>query len=138
MDLDGLEVRYKIVNKRSVDVQKEPFDRFEVVLTVKNNTGKSFNIRLTEFPDLNALNYGGIVQFYCTNATGVRMTSKKETISMRQHNLKVTYQTINDDGKKVNRTMSAIAGFYFEDGDTRSEKVIPTYDLCHCFYPRFF
>ena len=113
IEINGMEVSYRIVNERAVTVQREEFDRFEIMFTVKNNTGNCFNIRLTKSPDLSAINSGGLVQFFCSNATGAKMTSKKETIGMRQHNIVVTHK-----GQQVN----AIAGYYFDDGDMRTEK----------------
>src|ERR1041384_7511195 len=106
LDLEGVAVTFTVVNKESVDVKGESFDRYKVVAAVQNNTGKSFNIRLKTYPDVGSIGGGKIVELNCKNATGARLTSKKLEVSMATHQIKVTYLNRNSDGKLVNSDMT--------------------------------
>ncbi|SIO01027.1 hypothetical protein [Chitinophaga niabensis] len=116
LDLDGIAVTFNIVNKESVDVKGQSFDRYKVVASVQNNTGKSFNVRLKTYPDLSSIGGGKIVELNCVNATGARLTSKKLEVSMATHQIKVTYLNRNNDGKLVNSEMTIPAGFFLDSG----------------------
>jgi hypothetical protein len=116
VDLDGIAVTFNVVNKESVDVKGQSYDRYKVVASAQNNTGKSFNIRLKTYPDVASIGGGKIVELNCLNATGVRLTSKKIEISMATHQIKVTYLTRNNDGKLANAEMTIPAGYFFDSG----------------------
>lgn len=116
VDLDGLAVTFTVVNKESVDVKGQSFDRYKVLASVQNNTGKSFNIRLKNYPDPASIGGGKIVALNCKNATGARLTSKKLEVSMATHQVKVTYLNRNSDGKLVDSDMTITAGFFLDSG----------------------
>jgi hypothetical protein len=52
IDLNGMSVSFNILNKESIEVGGKPFDRYKVSASVKNNTDKSYNIRLSHFRKL--------------------------------------------------------------------------------------
>ena len=124
VDLDGLGVTFRIVNKEAVDVKGQSFDRYKVVAAVKNNTGKSINVRLKSAPDLAALSAAKIVELNCVNATGARLTSKKLDVSMNSHQLKVTYLSRDKDGKLANADMTVTAGYFLDEGQTAENDAI--------------
>jgi hypothetical protein len=47
-----MNVSFNILNKESIEVGGKPFDRHKVSVSVKNNTDKSYNIRLSHFRKL--------------------------------------------------------------------------------------
>ncbi|MRG45733.1 hypothetical protein GFS24_11440 [Chitinophaga sp. SYP-B3965] len=116
IDLDGIAVTFSVVNKESVDVKGQSFDRYKVIASAQNNTGKAFNIRLKTYPDVASIGGGKIVELNCQNATGARLTSKKVEVSMATHQIKVTYLARNNDGKLVNSEMTIPAGYFLEPG----------------------
>lgn len=124
VDLNGLEVTFRVVNKETVTVSGANFDRYKVVASVKNNSGKPLNVRLDKYPDPNSITGGKLVEVNCMNATGARLTSKRMTVSMRTHNVNVTYLTRDKDNKLVNSTMLIVAGFYLDPGQTVEDNAI--------------
>ena len=87
-----------------------------MLASVKNNTGKSFNIRLASSLDLSAISSSKIVELDCINATGARLTSKKVQVAMKSHLINVTYPTKDKDGKAVTAVLPVTAGYYFDQG----------------------
>lgn len=124
LDLNGIAVTFNIVNKESVDVKDQSFDRYKVSATVKNNSGKSFNNRLTSSLDLAGALKSKAVELDCINATGARLTSKKISVGMKAHTITVTYPSKDKDGKFVNQTMVVVAGYYFDPGQTLQDDAI--------------
>lgn len=124
IDLNGIAVTFNIVNKESIDVKDQSFDRYKVVATVKNNSGRSFNNRLTSSVDIAAALKSKIVELNCVNATGARLTSKKFDIGMKAHTITVTYPGKDKDGKFVSQTMAVIASYYFDPGQTLQNDAI--------------
>ena len=118
IDLNGLGVTFRIENKETVDVKGQNFDRYKVVASVKNNTEKSFNVRLKAYPDPSSITGGKIVELNCINATGAKLTSKKLEVSMATHQINVTYLTRDKEGKMINSMITIPAGFYLDPGQT--------------------
>ncbi|MET6996094.1 hypothetical protein [Chitinophaga defluvii] len=116
LDLDGIAVTFNVMNKETVEVKGQSYDRYKVVAAAQNNTGKSFNIRLKTYPDVGSIGGGKIVELNCQNATGARLTSKKLDVNMATHQLKVTYLAKNNDGKLVNNEITVPAGYFFDPG----------------------
>ncbi|MND34689.1 hypothetical protein D3C80_253110 [compost metagenome] len=85
---------------------------------MKNNTGKSYNARLTTYPSVEAIAASKIVELNCINATGAKLTSKKLDVNMNEHRIVVTYLTMNKEGKTVNSTMTITVGYYLDPGQT--------------------
>lgn len=116
VNVNGIAVTYSIVNKEKVNIKDQDFDRYKVLASVKNNSGKSFNIRLASSLDLSGISNSKIVELDCTNATGARLTSKKLQVSMKTHLINVTYATKDKDGKTISAILPVTAGYYFDQG----------------------
>ncbi|MBN9298401.1 MAG: hypothetical protein J0I41_15455 [Filimonas sp.] len=124
VDLNGLEVTFRIVNKETISSGGTNYDRYKVVASVKNNSGKSLNVRLDKYPDAASISGGKLVEVNCLNATGARLTSKRMTIGMLQHKVNVTYLARDKDGKLVNSTMLIVAGYYLDPGQSVEDNAI--------------
>lgn len=118
VDLNGLAVTFRIVNKETVDVKGQSFDRYKVVGSVKNTTEKSFNVRLKAYPDPASITGGRIAELNCINATGAKLTSKKMDVNMAAHQINVTYLTRDKDGKLINSMITVPAGYFLDPGQT--------------------
>lgn len=116
VNVNGIAVTYTIVNKEKINIKDQDFDRYKVLASAKNNSGKSFNIRLASSLDLSGISNSKIVELDCTNATGARLTSKKLQVSMKSHLINVTYYTKDKDGKSISAVMPVTAGYYFDQG----------------------
>jgi hypothetical protein len=116
VNVDGIAVTYSVVNKEKLTIKDQNFDRYKVLASVKNNTGKSFNIRLASSLDLSAISASKIVELDCINATGARLTSKKVQVGMKSHLINVTYPTKDKDGKAITAVLPVTAGYYFDQG----------------------
>lgn len=114
--LNGIAVSYTVVNKEKINIKDQDFDRYKVLASVKNNSGQSFNIRLTNSLDLSGISNSKIVELDCINATGARLTSKKLQVSMKSHLINVTYATKDKDGKTISAVLPVTAGYYFDQG----------------------
>jgi hypothetical protein len=122
LEIDGLIVTFHIMNKETRTVRGNTFERYKVSADVKNNTGKSFNIRLgTTSQDVDN---AGLIELNCRNATGARLTSKRINMGLRPHKINVTYWTHNKEGKLVTSVMSVVAGYYLDQGDMVNDEAI--------------
>lgn len=124
IDLNGIAVTFNIVNKESIEVKDQSYDRYKVIATVKNNAGKSFNNRLTSSTDIAGALKSKIVELNCLNATGARLTSKKLEVGMKAHTITITYPGKDKDGKFISQTMSVVASYYFDPGQTLQNDAI--------------
>lgn len=52
VDVNGLKVSFNIMNKESIQAGGKTFDRYKVAASVKNTSDKSYNIRLTSYPQI--------------------------------------------------------------------------------------
>ncbi|KQM78780.1 hypothetical protein ASE74_12505 [Pedobacter sp. Leaf216] len=118
VNLNGIAVTYSVVNKEKLTIKDQDFDRYKVLASVKNNTGKSLNIRLSNSMDLSGISSSKIVELDCINATGARLTSKKVQVSMKSHLINVTYPTRDKDGKTTTAILPVTAGYYLDEGQT--------------------
>ncbi|MXV50654.1 hypothetical protein GS399_06685 [Pedobacter sp. HMF7647] len=118
INLDGLEVTFRVVNQESVEIKGAKFDRYKVVASVKNNTQKSYNVRLKNYPDPSSFTAGKLVELNCVNATGAKLTSKKIEVKMNTQQVSVTYPTKDKNDKIINSLMVIIAGYYLDPGQT--------------------
>lgn len=116
VDVNGIAVTYTVVNKEKLTIKDQNFDRYKVLASVKNNSGKSFNIRLSSSLDLTGISNSKIIELDCINATGARLTSKKVQVSMKSHMINVTYPTKDKDGKAITAVLPVIAGYYLDQG----------------------
>lgn len=124
VNVNGIAVTYSVTNKEKVMIKDQNFDRYKVLASVKNNIGKSINIRLASSLDLSAISASKIVELDCINATGARLTSKKVQVGMKSHLINVTYYTKDKDGKTISAVMPVTAGYYFDEGQTIENDVI--------------
>ncbi|WP_406824105.1 hypothetical protein [Pedobacter sp. KACC 23697] len=116
VNVNGIAVTYSVTNKEKLTIKDQDFDRYKVLASIKNNTGKSFNIRLASSLDLSGINSSKIIELDCVNATGARLTSKKVQVSMKSHLINVTYPTKDKDGKLTTAILPVTAGYYFDEG----------------------
>ena len=122
VDLDGVNVTFNILNKESVTAGGKNYDRYKVSASIKNNTQRSFNIRLSNFPQI--VTNTGIVELNCINATGAKLTSKKIDLKMRPQLINVTYYSYDKNGKYVSSIIPVTGSYYFDPGDTISDDAI--------------
>lgn len=122
IDLNGMGVVFNILNKESIEVGGKPFDRYKVSATVKNNSEKSYNIRLSAFPQI--VSNIGIVELDCMNATGAKLTSKKIQLKMKAQLINVTYSAYDKSGKFTTSTIPVTGSYYFDSGDSISDNAI--------------
>ncbi|MDR6919444.1 hypothetical protein [Chryseobacterium sp. 2987] len=47
-----MKVTFSILNKESTQAGGKPYDRYKVSASVKNSTDKSYNIRLSSYPQI--------------------------------------------------------------------------------------
>jgi hypothetical protein len=124
---NGLEYGYYISNERSKEVKGEDYERYEINLTVTNNSGC---LKLIPFKAGWSGNTGStnseddvmIAEFNCTNATGKRLTSKKGTVSAKPWytNVRVPDETAKDKYKTIN----AQVGYALRNGQTVTNRII--------------
>jgi len=50
VDVNGMSVTFNILNKETVQTGGKSFDRYKVSASVKNNSEKSYTIRLSSYP----------------------------------------------------------------------------------------
>lgn len=122
VDVDGLAVTFNILNKESVTAGGKTFDRYKVSATAVNRSGKDFNLRMSNAPQL-ATNTE-IVELNCINATGAKLTSKKLALKLKAQNLNVTYWAYTKDGKYQSFVIPVVAGYYLDNGDSVNDTAI--------------
>lgn len=122
VDVNGLAITFTILNKETVDVKGKQFDRYKVAASVKNNSSKSLNIRLSAFPQV--VSNIGIVELDCINATGAKLTSKKIELKMKAQIINVTYWAYDKNGKYVSSIIPVTGSYYFDTGDVVQDNAI--------------
>lgn len=122
VDLDGMKVTFNITNKESIEVGGKPFDRYKVSASVKNTSDKSYNIRLSSFPQI--VSNINIVELDCINATGAKLTSKKIQLKMKAQIINVSYSAYDKSGKFTTNIIPVTGSYYFDSGDTISDNAI--------------
>lgn len=122
VDVNGLKVSFNIMNKESIQAGGKTFDRYKVAASVKNTSDKSYNIRLTSYPQI--VMDTGIVELDCMNATGAKLTSKKIQLKMKTQMINVSYSAYDKSGKSVTNILPVIGSYYFDTGDTISDDAI--------------
>lgn len=122
VDVNGLKVSFNITNKESIQAGGKTFDRYKVSASVKNTSDKSYNIRLTSYPQI--VLDTGIVELDCVNATGAKLTSKKMQLKMKTQMINVSYSSYDKSGKSVTNIIPVIGSYYFDAGDTINDNAI--------------
>lgn len=122
VDLNGLAVTFNVLNKESVTVGGKNFDRYKVSATLVNNSPKSYNMRMSNAPQL-AMNTG-LVEVNCVNATGAKLTSKKLDLKLKPQNVNVTYWAYTKDGKYESSVIPIVAAYYLDSGDSVTDNAI--------------
>ncbi|MFN1215584.1 hypothetical protein ACKW6Q_01245 [Chryseobacterium kwangjuense] len=122
IDVNGMSVTFNILNKESVEAGGKSFDRYKVSASVKNNTDKAYNIRLSSYPQI--VTNIGLVELDCMNATGAKLTSKKIQLKMKAQMINVTYSAYDKSGKFTTSTIPITGSYYFDPGDSVSDNAI--------------
>jgi hypothetical protein len=124
---NGLDYGYYISNESSKEVKGEDYERYEINLTVTNNsscmkliplrTGWSGSTGSTSSQDDIM-----IAEFNCTNATGKRLTAKKGTVSAKPwySNVRIPDESVKDKY----RTVSAQVGYALRVGQAVTSRII--------------
>lgn len=120
----GLEYGYYISNEGSKEVKGEDYDRFEINLTVTNNSGCIKLIPFKTGYNGSSTNEGDILiaEFNCVNATGKRLTSKKGTVSAKPwySNVRIRDESTKDKYKTVNGQV----GYAIRNGQTVTNRIV--------------
>lgn len=120
--VDGLAVTFNILNKESVNAGGKNYDRYKVSATLVNNSGKDFNLRMSNAPQV--VTNTELVELNCINATGAKLTSKKLTLKMNPQNLNVTYWAYTKDGKYQSFVIPVVSGYFLDNGGSVSDNAI--------------
>jgi len=115
-NINGISVSITITGKETVEIKGKNYERYKVTATAKNNSGKSFYSRETSYPEYFKKTKG--IEFNCTNATGLRLTTKQLVLRPQTHTVKATIQTYDNTGKSVSKSYNITAGYYFDPEDT--------------------
>lgn len=116
VEVNGLSVTFNILNKEAVTAGGKNMDRYKVSATVVNKSGKDFNQKMSNAPQV-ATNTE-LIELNCINATGAKLTSKKLTLKLKPQNLNVTYWAYTKEGKYQSFVIPVIAGYYLDNGDS--------------------
>ncbi|KQT33089.1 hypothetical protein ASG22_17865 [Chryseobacterium sp. Leaf405] len=122
VDINGMKVSFNITNKESIQVSGKSFDRYKVSASVKNTSDKSYNIRLSSYPQI--VTNIDIAELDCINATGAKLTSKKIQLKMKAQMINVSYSAYDKSGKYTTNIIPIIGSYYFDSGDTISDDAI--------------
>lgn len=122
VDLNGMKVTFNITNKESIQADGKNFDRYKVSASVQNASDKSYNIRLSSFPQI--VTNINIAELDCINATGAKLTSKKIQLKMKAQMINVSYSAYDKSGKLASYTLPVTGSYYFDAGDTISDDAI--------------
>lgn len=120
--VDGLAVTFNILNKEAVTAGGKNYDRYKVSATLVNNSGKDFNLRMTNAPQV--VTNIEVVELNCINATGAKLTSKKIVLKLKPQNLNVTYWAYTKDGKYQSFVIPVVSGYFLDNGDSVSDSAI--------------
>lgn len=118
----GLAVTFNILNKESVTAGGKNYDRYKVSATLVNNSGKDFNLRMSNAPQV--VTNTELVELNCINATGAKLTSKKLTLKMNPQNLNVTYWAYTKDGKYQSFVIPVVSGYFLDNCGSVSDNAI--------------
>ena len=120
--VDGLAVTFNILNKEAVTAGGKNYDRYKVSAILVNNSGKDFNLRMTNAPQV--VTNTEVVELNCINATGAKLTSKKIVLKLKPQNLNVTYWAYTKDGKYQSFVIPVVSGYFLDNGDSVSDSAI--------------
>lgn len=123
LNANGLVLTYHLMNKENVQVGGQNFDKYKVVATAKNNTGISFNLRVPKYPATAEIGTTRIADLNCLNATGAKLTSKKATLRMTAHIIKVAFPGMAPRGAYYDNRLVVPASYYFDAGQTIEDNV---------------
>ena len=98
------------------------YDRYKVSATLVNKSGKDFNQRMSNAPQV-ATNIE-IAELNCINATGAKLTSKKLALKLKPQNLNVTYWAYTKEGKYQSFVIPVVASYYLDNGDSVNDNAI--------------
>ncbi|SHK11514.1 hypothetical protein [Epilithonimonas mollis] len=122
LDLNGLSVTFNVLNKETISAGGKNLDRYKVSATLTNNSQKSYNMRMSNAPQI-ATNTV-LVELNCINATGAKLTSKKLDLKLKAQTVNVTYWAYTKDGKYESTVMPIIASYYLDTGESVNDTAI--------------
>lgn len=122
VNVDGLAVTFNILNKEAVTAGGKSYDRYKVSATLVNNSGKDFNLRMSNAPQV--VTNTELVELNCINATGAKLTSKKIALKLKPQNLNVTYWAYTKDGKYQSFVIPVVSGYFLDNGDSVNDNAI--------------
>ena len=122
VNVDGLAVTFNILNKESVTAGGKNYDRYKVSATLVNNSGKDFNQRMSNAPQV--VTNTELVELNCINATGAKLTSKKIALKLKPQMLNVTYWVYTKDGKYQSFVIPVVSAYFLDNGDSVNDNAI--------------
>ncbi|WP_343681236.1 hypothetical protein [Chryseobacterium arthrosphaerae] len=122
LDVSGLAITFNILNKEAISVGGKSFDRYKVSATLVNKSGKNYNVRLSNAPQV--VSDIKIAELDCINATGAKLTSKRLELKLKPQNVNVTYWAYTKDGKYQSFIIPIVAGYYLDEGDSVNDNAI--------------
>ena len=123
---NGIEYGYYISNEGSKEVKGEDYERYEINLTVTNNSGclKLIPMKTNFGSNTSSGSEDDVMmaEFNCTNATGKRLTSKKGTVNAKPYysNVRIPDELVKDKY----RTISAQVGYALRNGQSITNRII--------------
>jgi len=119
---NGLKYSFYITNEKNKEIKGEDFDRYEVEISVTNNSGCMKILPLRSGGNTGSKDEVVIAEFNCVNATGKRLTAKKGTVAARPWytTVRVPDETVRDKY----RMMNAQVGYAIRIGQTISSRII--------------
>lgn len=121
--VNGIEYGFDITNERKMEIKDEPYNRFELRVYVRNNSGCSKILfpRPTTFGEQNQ---NLLAAFLCVNATGKRLTSKDAQVYAKPFIIPYKQTVKNAEGKMVTTVTNIQAGHLLKNGEISSENLI--------------
>ena len=126
--LNGLQAGYVITGESEKEVgDKGNFSRYKIRFYVTNTTSEAKIIFYSQWSDpvIHAdRSMPDLVQFFCQNATGARLTSKGCNLTASPCNMDVTVDDRDGNGKPILTHRMAHLGYWIRPGETIATNVI--------------
>ncbi len=121
---NGITYSYNITNEKTKAVKGEDYDRFEITVTVINNSGciKMFPFKINEKGELD--NTGTMLaEFKVLNATGKRLTAKSAKLESKKilQTVKIESVTLPNN---TNGIVQAVVGYGIKNGEIIKRNII--------------
>ncbi len=122
-EFNGIEYGFDITNERKTEIKNENYNRFELRVYVRNNSGCSKILfpRQTTFGEQNQ---NLLAAFLCVNATGKRLTSKDAQVHAGPFVIPYKQTVKNAEGKMITTTTNIQVGHILKNGEISLENLI--------------